>query len=217
MAKVVGPLHSSEARGSVGSLTYNTWRGISIVKARAGPTTQDSAAQVAIRAKTAIATAAWQALTDAQRDAWRDYAASHTDIDWTGNPQRITGYNWYVRIQVRRQILGYVPSPSLPRYPVVYSLTNFAVAQNGADLRATWTPLPWIPLFSSMIEFYIAGPFSAGRHPNIQQADRKAHALEMVGNYSWTPPAVGWYTVFPRPLSMEGLVGTFLRARTEIT
>jgi len=211
MAKVVGPLHSSEARGSVGSLTYNTWRGISIVKARAGPTTQYSDDQVALRALTALATASWQSITDAQRDAWRQYASEHLDSDWTGNPKRLTGYNWYVRINVRRQLISLAIEVLPPTEPVTYSITGLRYTNPIDDLHIRWDVLPWEPQGEQYIEFYIVGPHSPGRHPNIQQADRKGHATELTGSYYYHFPPTGTYTLFARPLSNQGLVGGFQR------
>ncbi|MCK4298945.1 MAG: hypothetical protein KAX80_05400, partial [Planctomycetes bacterium] len=162
MAKVVGPLHSSEARGSVGSLTYNTWRGISIVKARTGPTIQYSDAQVALRALTANVTAAWQAATDAQRAAWDQYANNHLDIDWTGNPQRITGYNWAVRINVRRQLLGQPIEPVPPTYVIDIGLTDLEAEPTNGNIVIYWDLYPFTPPPQLLVEFYGTPAHSPG-------------------------------------------------------
>jgi len=217
MAKVVGPLHSSEARGSIGALTYNTWRGISTVKTRCPPTPRDSDDQIAIRALTRACTVAWQAATDAQRTTWNDYAVDHPDIDWTGNPKRISGYNWFVRINVRRQLLELPIDPLPPSDVVNYSIQDltFTLADGAFDI--TWTVQDWLPLFTQHLEFYVAGPHSAGRHPNLPESDRKGHATQFGGTWTYDPAPPGWYTVFARPLSIWGLVGVFASVRGQVT
>jgi len=217
VAKVVGPLHSSEARGSVGSLTYNTWRGISIVKARAGPATQYSDDQVALRALTALATASWQSITEAQRNAWRHYANEHTDIDWTGNPQRITGYNWYIRINVRRQLVGEAIEITPPTHSPTEAITGLELIKVLIPWYLTWTDQGVYSPASLYYEVYIAGPHSPGRHPNIQQADRKGYTASFPNLWTWGSPAPGLYTFFARPVHSQGTIGVFARATGTVT
>ncbi len=93
MAVVTWPLSSGEARGRVGGLIYNTWRGRSYVKAHAHYQTGLSPLQQTNQALAAIATAAWQSFTDQRRSAWADFANRHNTPDWTGNTRRLTGYN----------------------------------------------------------------------------------------------------------------------------
>jgi len=217
LAKVVGPLHSSEARGSVGSLTYNTWRGISIVKARTGPLKQYEAAQVDVRTKAAAATASWQSLTDAQRAPWYDYANAHTDIDWTGNPARLTAYNWYIRINVRRQLLGIAIRTSPP--DVAPDARMLTLTATGEPTRAhiQWTMTPWAPLADLFVEIYGAGPYSAARHPTIKQAKRLHHAPSFITSWYWSGLTPGHYTVFARPIHVHGITCGWHRTTTAVT
>jgi len=211
MAKVVGPLHSSEARGSVGALTYNTWRGISTVKARTGPTTQYSSDQVALRAKTALATAAWQALTDSQRAAWHNYAVQHVDVDWTGNPQRLSGYNWFIRINVRRQIIATGIENDPPDTPFSYAFEGFSVYWDNPFIRTLWTPQYDFLDTSCQVEVYVAGPHSPGRHPNLPESDRHGNVSEFMGFYTFTPAPASTYTCFARAMFEDGQVCGFRR------
>jgi len=211
MAKVVGPLHSSEARGSVGSLTYNTWRGISIVKARVGPTIQYSDAQVAVRDKAAAATTSWQGLTDAQRDAWHDYALAHLDVDWTGNPQRLTGYNWYVRANVRAQLVDADIRESPPEYIITRRIYNTFATPIGPGLAIYWSHTPLSPPPELRIDIYGAGPHSPGRKPTIKQCRRIAWDTCASGVYLWEPLDPGLYTIFIRLIHTHGVVAGWHR------
>jgi len=216
MAKVVGPLHSSEARGSVGSLTYNTWRGISIVKARAGPTTQYSDAQVALRALAALATTSWQSITDAQRNAWHDYANTHTDIDWTGNPQRLSGYNWYIRINVRRQLLGQAIGTSPPTIVYDSYVSLLTAVDIPPGLSISFSTMPGFPAFTEYVELYGHGPHSPGRNIPIQTCSRIIAMPLGIGPYTWILGAnYGWYTIFARPMHIQGVVAGWAKTKAE--
>ncbi len=217
MAKVIGPLHSSEARGSVSSLTYNTWRGISTVKTRSGPTTQYSDAQVYVRGKARLATILWQTRTDAQRDAWSTYANEHADIDWTGNPQRLSGYNWFVRINVRTQILGQGFRTAPPTHAITYSIADLAIANPFTDVKVLWTPFYEPPYTDLYVECYMLGPHSAGLNPNLKACDRKGHELEYQGSFTSSLTALGWYTAYARPIHIQGVVGVWARVKSQVT
>ena len=67
MAKVLNPLHSDRALGSVGGLTYTESRQGATVRARVNPAQPRTSEQLAIRAILAQASQAWAALTDANR------------------------------------------------------------------------------------------------------------------------------------------------------
>lgn len=133
MAKVVAPLFSNEARGSVGSTTYTTLRGKSIAKTRAGSGVYQTAGQIEVRAITAAMTAQWKALTQLQRDAWNTYASQHLLPDWTGSSKRLSGYNWFIKLSVPYSM--YIGDPPLvpplgagPGYPL-----NLRVTLSGSD------------------------------------------------------------------------------------
>ena len=99
MAKVVGPLHASEARGKMGGLVFNSWRGFATVKAKHAPAQPRTQKQLLVRAICVICARAWQLLTT-QAD-WTTYANTHTLVDWTNTPKRLTGANWYVMLSTR--------------------------------------------------------------------------------------------------------------------
>lgn len=217
MAKVTGPLHSSEARGSVGSLTYNSWRGIHTVKTRSGPATEYSDAQIEVRAITKAVALSWAARSDNEREAWNAMATSHPEIDWTGNQKRNSGFGWYVRVNYNRALLSSAYLALPPSDFPSYTIPSFMVSEAGGDYAITWDVLePPLPPFPS-IDIWVTGPLTAGRHPNIQDA----HKLSIVplGDfyYQWFPPSVGFYTFFYRYMTASGLVTPFQRYRFQVT
>lgn len=212
MAIVTGPLHSIEARGSVGSLTYVTWRGRSVVKSRAGPATQYSAAQLALRAVTAAGNSAWQTLTDHVRSLWTQYAAIHQAIDWTGNPRRLTGHNCFIRCWVRTTLNGLTPPTLPPTDPNPWACLDPYIDIDAMDLMINWTAHMPLPAAQTQAELWMAGPFSQARTAQLPDAKRTDHTDYTDQVISWTPPEPGTWTAFLRTIDPSGQAGTWTRA-----
>lgn len=105
-----------DIKGSVGGVTFSSWKGLTYVKAKAksvrNPATND---QVTVRnAMTYFSRRYFDDLTDAQRAAWDQYAqevasAERSDQVQGGFGARVvpkrqfqrSGYNWYIAINVR--------------------------------------------------------------------------------------------------------------------
>ncbi len=116
MARITPSALIDDIKGSVGGVTFSSWKGMSYVKAKAksvrNPATAD---QVAIRnGLTFFARRYFDDLTDAQRAAWDQYAqevasAERSDQVQGGFGARVvpqrqfqrSGYNWYIAINVR--------------------------------------------------------------------------------------------------------------------
>ncbi|MCK4306571.1 MAG: hypothetical protein KAY24_20175, partial [Candidatus Eisenbacteria sp.] len=96
MAKInpiLGPLS-----GSMGGLTYARNKGGLYVKMKASPTNPNSARQQAARGILSTASGLWQALTDAQRNAWDIYGAEKPRTDPLGQEYYLTGHQMYVAL-----------------------------------------------------------------------------------------------------------------------
>jgi len=217
MAKVIGPLHSSEARGAVGSLVYNTWRGISYAKSRSGPTVTQSEDQQALRALTAAATTAWQALSDIERRAWDYYATEHVETDWTGNGKRLSGYNWFVRLNVRAQLIEQSISDSPPTEHPAYLLEGLIVDQFPPYIRARCDEPVQLSDLSLYLELWVTDSHSAGRHMPVELADRKSYCDVADQPALWRYPGPGIHTAFCRFVLANGIAYPFQHKRVQVT
>lgn len=167
MAKVINPLLSIEARGRMAGLVYNTWHGISYVKAHSGPNQPNSAAQLAARARLTTITAEWRQLSQANRDAWSVYADSHPEQDWTGNPLRLTGQNWYVRCSIQLHRMGESSVATPPAVAAPDPVVGFSIEKTVNDLTQTFTsPVDG----TDMIDTFLLGPISTGVDPKYEHA-----------------------------------------------
>lgn len=173
MAKVINPLLSVEARGRMAGLVYNTWHGVSYVKAHSGPNQPNSARQLAARARLVTIGAAWRDLTQAQRNAWAVYADAHPESDWTGNPLRLTGQNWYVRCNVQLNRIGIAAISDPPAVAAPDAITGWTVDLTVADLTVSWTA----PVITDHIDIFALGPVSTGVDPKFEHATNYATVI----------------------------------------
>jgi hypothetical protein len=84
--------------GSQGQTTASRNRFGQYDRQRAMPTQPRSAAQLAVRAAFAAASAEWKALTDAARLAWKSYAESVSLVDSLGQVYFLTGHQMFVSV-----------------------------------------------------------------------------------------------------------------------
>jgi hypothetical protein len=206
MAIVTGPLNSSEARGSVGDLTYNTWRGKHTVKRRCGPKIPDSGNRYAALENGQYADSLWKLLSQDQRDEWIQWAASLREPHWTGQDKRLTGHNWYVRITVRRRLLGNAPLLHPPNYTITHAILDLYATPNSTYIVTTWTFEDFPDAGDYFVQLYLAGPHSIGRHATIHDAIRQGEAAFGDENFFVGDLAAGTYTVFCRLMHETGLV-----------
>ncbi len=116
MARITPSALIDDIKGSVGGVTFSSWKGMSYVKAKAKSVRNPATvAQVAIRsAMTFFARRFFDDLTDAQRAEWDQYAqevasAERSDQVQGGFGARVvpqrqfqrSGYNWFLAINVR--------------------------------------------------------------------------------------------------------------------
>jgi len=207
MAKVDGPLHSSEARGRMGSLVYNTWRGICYVKSHRDPDTQFTNPQIYIRGLTALCTARWQTLSALQHAAWQQYANDHLETSCTGQLTRLTGYNWFVRANVRRLLLGLAIQDTPPTHQVAHVVVPIVATPAGNVIELSWdATAPYTPA-DLWYEFWLTGPHSPGAYPTIRNAYRYGACLYDDAFYELFNLPSGWFSLWVKPIHSQGTSG----------
>lgn len=211
MAKVLMPLLSTEARGRMGGLVYNTWHGINYVKAHTSPNQPGSAAQLAARSRVQQLSQAWKDLSDAERDSWNAYALEHLKPDFTGTPRRVTGFNWYVACSVQLLRLSKALVDTAPEVDAPDPPDGVVLADGTNKLTLDWTAEAGTDL---SIELFLYGPHSAGRVGKIEQATScNIWTAETVGPVdAKDPAAAGTYSGWARIISeTTGLTSTWVK------
>lgn len=91
----------SQLSGSVGGITYLWNRYASIViRTRVVPVDPNTPAQQTIRTRMSASVAAWQGLTPAQRDAWKDFADMTPWLNALGDDVHLAGSQMYHAIRL---------------------------------------------------------------------------------------------------------------------
>lgn len=213
MAKVVGPLHSTEARGSVGSLTYNTWRGIRTVKTRAGPAGPATGKRLDMLLLGKAASFNWSDISPDQRALWNAFGSAHPEAQWTGDLKRLSGHSWYVRLWVRVTLIDGTPPDSPPTVPNLCDALIVLAAYDGTFFEVDWAQLPLSGYTTYKVELYRTGPTSAGQAHSLHNAVRLGYTGLPSIWFEEEVLAAGDYTVWIRTVTPTGLVGTWSKTR----
>jgi len=215
MAKLMAPLMSTEARGRVSGLVYNSWRGISYAKAAASPAQPRSQRQLQIRAWSTQYVRKWQNLSSVNQQSWTDYANAHPDIDWTGNPKRLTGLNWYVRCCVRLADLDETPPPTAPTTPPPDPVANVEITPGDNQISVAFDAAGGT---NKTIDVWDSGLRSAGATPRIERARHAAYGPAETSPIEVTGLVTGLHTFWFRILDEDnGLASTWVQADATVT
>lgn len=149
MAKVRDPLHSVDASGVVGSDVHVSRRGSHIVRKRPSTTVTNTAAQIAIRSHTAACNVRWRALTQAQRNAWAEWADRLDLVNVVGAKKTITGHDAYIKTNVllRRGSFAFRDTPPPELSAPIPKIGTYTYTSGTSTLLINFTISPADPLY----------------------------------------------------------------------
>lgn len=215
MAKVTNPLFSSEARGRVGGIVFNTWRGAHTVKVKISPAQPRSARQTAVRAYVTTLSKAWAVLSDAQRLAWTEWANAHPLTDWAGTKLRSTGLNVFLALNSRKLDQSLLMNPAPPTSAAPINPANMVITPGAGTMSIAFTAYGGT---ATQIEAYLYGPHSAGRAPTFVKAKFKQRGPAETTPLVITGLIAGLYSVYLRAVSeTDGQASAFVTANTTVT
>lgn len=199
MVKVLDPLGSTEARGRIGGRVFNTWRGINYVKRSTAPSQPRTERQLLIRSWCINLVRKWQTLTSINQGWWNDFASAHTESGSMGTSKRLTGANWYVRLNTRLAGFGTVPVDTPPSISAPNPVTGLVGIPGALSFTFDWTQ-ELAP--GTKIDLWGTGPHSPGQFGKIERAKHYAYAEgEAAGPSVVANLSPGTYTIFARLIS----------------
>jgi|GEM_PF-1833789 len=217
MAVLTGPLHSSEARGRTGDLIYNTYRGVSYVKAHAHYQSGLSAKQQAIQETARWVTQNWHDLPSTTHSQWAAFAAAHPLPHWSGHPKRISAYNWYMKLGWPEMwYFGYGITSPPAALPALIPL-NMSVVWDAGNFIQSWTPQTPGPTFTWHIDAWLQGPDPFPQAPTIKRARLQSFAPEPQGENYIADLGPGHYNFFTRAIHASGSCMPFSVLQVEAT
>ena len=132
MAKVVPGEAISEIRGKLGNVVFTPGRSVLALRSRVKPKNPQSSFQIAVRADMALFSAAWDALTDAQRLAWSAVAATTIKKNVYGGKYATTGNKLFIAYNMEAAMNG-----GVSQINSVFTPTAPANIVNGSGLAAS--------------------------------------------------------------------------------
>ena len=105
-AKVLPGDSISEIRGKVGNTVFTPGRSVLALRRRVKPKNPQSSYQTAVRADMALYSAAWDALTDAQRLSWTSAAATTIKKNIFGGKYATTGNKLFIAFNMEAAMNG---------------------------------------------------------------------------------------------------------------
>jgi len=166
MAKVKPIL--AELSGKLAGVVFSHNTAGAYVRQKQTPVNQNSTRQQLVRSRLGYISAAWQSLSDTQRQVWANWGNLNTVNDAFGNPIALTGQQAFVQLVARNLNVGnayYASPPATTNLtapvscavaivgPAAISLTGLATLAAGFRYEVLATP-----------------GASAGRNPNIRAA-----------------------------------------------
>jgi hypothetical protein len=152
----------------------------------------------------------WQTLGVDPIAHWNAYAVSHKEIDWTSNPKRLSGMNWYVRCNLRLLDLAKPLITEPPSIPAPNPLESFAATNGSGSSALTWTPTgDW----GDYVDIFVFGPHSAGVAAKIERASHNVYTQGPSGTVTIASLQPGTYTFWARVIYQDnGLASTWVSA-----
>ena len=171
-------------RGTIAGVTYSANRSGTYIKKWAKGVNPQSMLQQIVRGLPAAVGPYWNALTDEQRTDWDQFALVPNELDFNslGVQYFLSGYNWFVRANVRRALVDLAPTDTPPSGPAATAVTGLSLDAEyslAGELIVDWTDDQFEETDSLIIEAAPAQGKNRTAPPNIW---RKVYAHQNPGN-----------------------------------
>lgn len=153
---------SDPSSGSLRGDTHSRNRFGQYVRTRAIPVNPNTTAQGVVRARLALNSAAWRALTSIQRAGWTDLGLSMTRTDSLGQTVNLTGIQAFCSVNNENLAAGNAVVSDAPALVTPSALATATITLTAAAFSVAYTPTP---LSSGERLFIFCSPQrSAGRN-----------------------------------------------------
>lgn len=147
--------------GSVAGTTSSRNRFGQYRRTRAIPVNPNSTFQGVVRARMSANSAAWRALTEAQRSGWKDLGASMNRTDSLGQSYNLTGFQAYCSVNNNLAAMGNALISDAPVLTTPDALLTMTITLTSASFSIAYTPTP-LPTGAKLFVF-VSEQRSAGR------------------------------------------------------
>ena len=155
MARVTYGSGITELAGSIGGVTYQKNASGNIAKLRSNPIVNPTPLQAGYQNNMARLVAFWPTLSQANKDAWNDLAAAHLHTTPWGEEKTLSGYQWFISINLNRLLKYTTFLNSPPVWRVYPSPDVFTLVATVDYLRCEWAAT-YTP--EGTLKFYLTLP-----------------------------------------------------------
>ena len=165
MAKVVTGGGVAAISGKSGGTVFARNKGGAYMRNFVKPTNPSTVYQEEARDRLTQYSNEWRTMTDAQRIAWSEWAATHPFLDRLGAAKTLTGAQAYVKINTNRDLAGdATANTTVPSEPVWVASILDTAAPLVADIGEgeILVPLGAGALAAQILFLFMTAPISAG-------------------------------------------------------
>lgn len=182
MARVLNPLMSGKAKGSIGGVTFAAWKGLPVVRRLPIPARRRRHTQPINRSLLGFLSREYGTLSGADRMLWETYALNHPHPDGFGGTFIMSGQNAYIRLNhsaVRLGGIGKLQTSPPTDPPPANVITLGVVTGVGVpgDIDLTWSHAG-SPVTTDYNEIRQAGPFQSPARQEVHSRFKFATKLE---------------------------------------
>lgn len=151
----------SEARGKVGDVVFSRNSYSAYVRGFVVPTNPNTLSQQNVRGRFGGTAQMWRQITPVQRQQWKAQSEYINRTNIFGDSTPLTAFNWFMRANQNRVVLGAVaiPFPVLTPPPPQFTVDNIAADTTGGTLIVSFSPV--VPVNVAIVVYGTTG-LSAG-------------------------------------------------------
>ena len=218
---LISPIHG-EMSGSIAGNTWSHNRGGQYVRQRRTTSNPMTERQTAVRGWLSTASNKWRDLTEAQRTAWKNWAAANPVINRLGQSIQLSGHSAYNMLNTRILDRGGAVSTQPPTTAGPFLLVSFSgvVSASAGTLVLTYATTPTGG--GKRIAVWSTGAGRTSQDPNRNQAKLIAYsAVNAASPQTFVLPysvgvgdAINFWVAF---LQDDGRMSTFKKLRVVVT
>lgn len=140
MARVTYGESITEYAGSIGGVTFLRNSSGPIAKLRSNPPVNPSPDQSTYQLNISILVAFWPTISQANKDLWDAFAAAHDHTTPWGETKTLSGYQWFLSVNLTRLLLSLSILSSAPVWFAVPPPDQFTIETSATYIRAAWSP-----------------------------------------------------------------------------
>lgn len=140
MARVTYGSGVTELAGSIGGVTYQKNTSGNIARLRPKPVVNPTALQAKYHTNMSFLVSYWPTLSQANKDQWDAFAIAHDHTTPWGEIKTLSGYQWFMSVNLIRRKFGLIPSSSPPAWQGLSPPDSFTLVATATYLRCEWSP-----------------------------------------------------------------------------